>query len=212
MPFKIGNSVKVKQDVMCPDDDSICIAGWRGRVFETDGDMIGVHWDSITLKQLPHEYIRHSEQEGLDWTSMYLLAEELEAASPRDSEKAANQVRAEMESKSVWLATGNEGRRILQVIGKAADETKAWHNHLAQILTFPFDAEVSEAQDRGPLDCGDSVKVTGLVETDDLYGILVNVTLGRKRYVFPLCDLTVRDKNSPNYLPVRDYCVWFANR
>ena len=36
MPFKIGDSVKVKARVMCPDDDSVCVAGWQGRIFEID--------------------------------------------------------------------------------------------------------------------------------------------------------------------------------
>ena len=52
----------------------------------------------------------------------------------------------------------------------------------------------------------------GIVEADDHYGVLVDVTSGRERFVFPLCDLNVRDRKSANYMPVKDYCVWFANR
>jgi hypothetical protein len=54
MSFKIGDSVRVKDTVMCPDDDSLCIGGWQGRVFEIE-DGVGIRWDSITLKQLPVE-------------------------------------------------------------------------------------------------------------------------------------------------------------
>ena len=213
MKFSIGDSVKVKEGVMCPDNDSIGIAGWQGRIFETeDDDIVGIRWDSITLKQLPHEYIKQSEEEGMDWAEMYLSAEEIEPSSPRDSEETADDVREEMESKSVWLDDGEEGQRILKVIAEAEDEIEAWNDHLAKVLTFPFDAEVSEPQDRGPLDCGDQVQVQGIADADDLYGALVNVTRGRERFVFPLCDLTVRDRKSPNYMPVKDYCVWFANR
>jgi len=105
-----------------------------------------------------------------------------------------------------------EGERILKVIADAEDKEEAWKDHLEQVLSFPFDAEVSEPQDRGPLKTGDQIKVKSIVEADDLYGVLVNVTRGRERFVFPLCDLTVRDKKSTNYTPVKDYCVWFANR
>jgi len=213
MRFKVGDSVRVKKGVLCPDDDSVNIAGWQGRIFEIeDRDLIGIRWDSITLKHLPREYIQQSEEEGMGWAEMYLSADDIEPASPRDSKETADQVRQEMESKSSWLGDGEEGQRILRVIENAEDEVEAWNNHLAQVLTFPFDAEVSEPQDRGRLDYGDKVRVHGITDSDDLYGVLVEVTSGRKRCVFPLCDLTVQDKKSPNYRPVKDYCVWFANR
>jgi hypothetical protein len=47
---------------------------------------------------------------------------------------------------------------------------------------------------------------------DDLYGVIVDLRHGRRKYAFPLCDLEVTDKHSPNYQIVRDYAVWFANR
>jgi len=43
-------------------------------------------------------------------------------------------------------------------------------------------------------------------------GVLVKVKYGRKKPVSPLCDITVVGKKSPNYQPVKDYRVWFANR
>ena len=104
MSLKIGDSVRVKEGVMCPDNDSVCIAGWQGRVFEIeDDDLIGIRWDSITLKQLSLEYIKQSEEEGMDWAEIYLSADEIELASPRDSEEAADEVLEEMESNSAWL-------------------------------------------------------------------------------------------------------------
>ena len=58
MRLKVGDSVKVKEGISCPDHDSICISGWQGRIIEIEGDMVGIGWDSITLKQMPLEYIR----------------------------------------------------------------------------------------------------------------------------------------------------------
>jgi len=216
MMFKIGDSVKVKADVRCPDDDSVCIGGWQGRIcaVEKDEDIVGTRWDSITLEQLPVDYIQKSEEQGLDWTEMYLSADEIEAASPRDSETTARKVREEMESKFFWLGQGKEGERIFMVIGNAeeGEEMEAWDIYLKQVLVFPFEAKVTEPQDRGPLDYGEQVQVQSIAEADDPYGILVHVVRGKKRLVFPLCDLTPLDQKSPNYTPVRDYCVWFANR
>jgi hypothetical protein len=84
MKFSVGNSVKVKEGVMCPDDDSVGIGGWQGRVFEVD-ECVGIRWDSITLKQLPSEYVKQSEEEGMGWSEMYLSVDEIESASARDS-------------------------------------------------------------------------------------------------------------------------------
>jgi len=212
MPFEIDDSVKVKEGVMCPDNDSVSMAGWQGRVFEIDDGIVGISWDSITLKQLPHEYIKQCEEKGLSWSGLCLSVDEIEPALPRDSEEIAWEVRKNIESTTLWLGDGEEGERILKVIADAEDEIEAWNDHLTQVLIFPFDAEVSDPQDRSPLKCGDHVQVKGFAEADDLYGVLVNVSRGRERFVFPLCDLTVLDKKSPNYRPVKDYCVWFANR
>lgn len=79
--FKIGDSVKVKKGVMCPDDDTVCMSGWQGRVFDVNNDVIGIHWDSITLRQLPVDYITKSEEEGLGWTEMYLGPDEIKPAA-----------------------------------------------------------------------------------------------------------------------------------
>ncbi|MFH1615891.1 MAG: calcium-binding protein [Planctomycetota bacterium] len=213
MSFKVGNSVKVKEGIMCPDDDSVCISGWQGRVFEIEEDdnIVGIRWDSITLKQLPLEYIKRSEEEGLDWSEMYLSVDEIELASPRDSQAQAEDMAEKMEGKFQWIGENEEDKRISKVIADAEDELEAWNSYLRGVLKFPFEATVSEHQEKGQLKHGDIVRVQGIVEADDLYGILVDVKYGRQNFVFPLCDLAVRDKKSANYTPVQDYCVWFAN-
>jgi hypothetical protein len=88
----------------------------------------------------------------------------------------------------------------------------AWENHLAKHLSFPFEAEVSEYQERGPLQAGNRVTVQRISDVDDLCGVIVCLRHGRTQYHFPLCDLEVVDKQSPNHQLVDDYAVWFANR
>lgn len=211
MRIKIDDSVKVRNGIMCPDDDSLCIGGWQGRVFEID-EAVGIRWDSITLKQIPHKYIRQSEEDGLDWAEMYLETDEIESAPARDTEEEADNVREKMESTFFWLSEGKEGERILKVIANADDEVEAWHGYLTQTLKFPFEAKVSEPQDKGQLNQGDVVQIQNIGEADEHYGVLAEVVYDRKKLVFPMCDLTAKDKQSPNYLPLKDYCVWFANR
>ena len=83
------------------------------------------------------------------------------------------------------------------------------------MLQFPFEAESFEWQEEGPFQEGDQVTVVSIYEDEegyDIYGMLVSLRHGYKKYEFPLCDLEVLDKSSPNYQPVKDYAIWFANR
>jgi hypothetical protein len=88
----------------------------------------------------------------------------------------------------------------------------AWSEYLEKHLSFPLEAKVSEVQRRGPLQAGDLVKVIGIRDFEDMYGILVDVRVGYRKFVFPLCDLEAVDESSPNYELIDDYAVWFANR
>jgi hypothetical protein len=212
MRLNVGDSVKVKEGISCPDHDSISISGWQGRIIEIDGDMIGIGWDSITLKQIPPGYIKECEKEGLCWTEMYLGINEIEQASPRDTESEAEQMADALESKFQWIGGDAEDQHIYKVIADADDPDEAWHDYLKKMLAFPFEAKVSEPQDKGPLRSGDTVQVLEIDDVNDLYGILVKVSQGRRRFISPLCDLAATDKKSANYLPVNDYSVWFANR
>ena len=63
--------------------------------------------------------------------------------------------------------------------------------------------------------------MTGLAEGDfeaDFDGVIVEVRGDRRRRCkegkgcLPLQDLEVRPKDNPNYWPVREFVVWYANR
>ena len=118
---------------------------------------------------------------------------------------------------SVWPGPDDEDKRIQAVLDRidpddGMEALDVWEEHLEENLSFPFEAEISEWQDRGPLRTGERVKVKSIFEADDHYGILVEVRRGREKFIFPLCDLEVTDQQSPNYQVVMDYAVWFANR
>lgn len=81
--------------------------------------------------------------------------------------------------------------------------------HLKDNLEFPFLAEVCEHQEYDILIMGDKIKVFGILGSEDLYGIIVKVKLGRKTYHFPLYDLSVVDKKSDNYELIEEYKTAF---
>ncbi len=55
------------------------------------------------------------------------------------------------------------------------------------------------------------MKVVDIAMEDDFCGVIVKVKEGRRSGYVPLCDVEVPDKNDPNYWPVHEYVVWFAN-
>jgi hypothetical protein len=216
--FKEGDSVVVKPRIVDP-DFGIEIGGWQGRILGTGPDRedtVLIGWDSITLKNMPGSVIEQSEEQGLDWTKMYLEAQEVELTSPRDTEQDVASAISELARKHAWSYLGEQGKRIGKVLaGVDEDEMAAldaWEEHLNKSLVFPFEAEVAEYQERGPLQAGDRVKVTGIALVDDLHGVIADLRQGRRTYAFPLCDLEVTDRHSPDYQIVKDYAVWFANR
>ncbi|MBI3923113.1 MAG: hypothetical protein HY318_16960 [Armatimonadetes bacterium] len=226
--ISVGDSVVVKEGVMCPDYEGLSIAGWQGRVAELDevvnedeealeAGSVCIEWDSITLRALPEEYVRQSEVDGLEWGKMWLHADEVELLQLRDRDQDARAMYKEIASRHSHSHLGEEGSRIQEVLaGVDPDDDlgcmQAWCEHLETVVSFPFDAGISEFQERGPLRDGDHVRVLAILDVDDLYGVIVDVKSGRKKCAFPLCDLEVVDKESPNYQPVKDYCIWSANR
>jgi len=216
--FKVGDAVVVKPGTVDPDLGTE-IGGWTGKIAKEPGqdNLVLISWDSVTLQNMPDSAIAQCEEQGLDWTRMYLEAQEVELTTPRDTEEDVAQVIEELQKKHTWSWVGEEGQRIQQVLADVDPDDEmaaleAWEDYLEENLTFPFAAEIDEWQERGPLQAGDRVKVTGIGLVDDLYGIIVDVRHERRKYAFPLCDLAVVDEDSPNHQIVADYRVWFANR
>jgi hypothetical protein len=216
-PFKLGDSVRFKERQK-DEESGIDIGGWQGRITKIDAEqgMLLVALDSITLKGLPREYLEESEEEGLDWSEYCIELNSVESVQPRDTKRDVEKIVDELSDSLDWAFLGEEGREINAILAEAESEyaqMEAWEAHLQKVLKFPFDAEISEWQKPGSiLQVGQGVRVTGIDDLDEFYGILVKVKKGRKAYIFPLCDLEVIPKSSPNHDPVQLYAVWFANR
>ena len=220
--FPIGESVVVKPGITDP-DHGFDMGGWQGRVTENHhadeqgNPYVTIAWDSITLKQMPVEVIERCEEDGLDWSSMGLYASDVMSASPRDKIHQVQKFKDEIEDAHQMDYLGKQGRRMQQVLNSAVRKSEmgrfdAWGKYLSEKLNFPFEAEVSESQERGPIRTGEHVNVLGIEIVDDSYGIIVSIKTKRGHYDFPLCDLEALPETSPNYQPLNDYVVWFANR
>ena len=217
MALKEGDIVKVKKGVLDPDFGN-AIGGWQGEVSGVDGDLVCVELDKITLSECPEKYIQRCEESGLDWEQIYLSVEDIEPAIPRITPAVLNDIKEVIHLKHQWDYLGEStSKRIRKVLKDAniADEDDvmgAWEQYLSNQLSFPFNAEISEYQDRGPLQKGDKIRIHDLIGSDDHYGILVKLRLGKNVYHYPLCIIRVKDKKSSNYRMVNDYSIWFSNR
>ena len=166
---------------------------------------------------MPRYFIDQSEEEGFEYERMFLRPEDVKLAERRDTEEDVAKIIAERPKRHSWSWLGEEGKRIQRVLADVdeADVMKtleAWQKYMEKTLAFPFDAVVSGYQDKGPLQSGDRVSVKKISIVDDLYGVIVELRRGRKKYHHPLSDLEDINEDSANYQPINDYCIWFANR
>jgi hypothetical protein len=223
LKLNIGDSVVVRQGAIDPDLEEFEIGGWQGRVIEIDTNsdknnvLITIEWDSLTLIQIPSDYIEKSEIDGFDWSSMVLYDSDLEKSVSRDNKENVKKEREKLLDKFYWASLGQEGLRISKILQgiDPHNEMKClqkWIDHLDKELTFPIHAVVSEAEDNWLINSGDRVLIKSLPHIVDMYGVIASIRLNGKNYEFPLCDLEVTDKTLTDFQLIDDYRIWFANR
>ncbi len=216
--WAIGESVVVKPGVTDPDTGHD-IGGWQGRISAIldEAEILTIQWDSLTLKSIPPAHIAWSEEEGLSWSEMNLLLDEVEPVAPRDTEDDVVAAIAELESQTSWLYLGGEqGKRIQAIANRAEGHNilavfRAWHAYLEEHLVFPFAATVVEYQ-RGPVRQGARDSVLAITFLDETYGTIVAVKHKHGVNELPLYDLKATEADTETRQLVEDYAVWFANR
>lgn len=217
-PFEIGAAVIVKVGIK-EAETGVDMSGWQGRISDVDEEhnLLTVEWDSITLRALPPTYIEQSEENGYSWDQYFLLSTDVIPATARDTEADVAAAIVELERLYAWIALGPEGKAIQAVLKDVdpADTVAAintWEKHLKRVLRFPFKAVIAEFQEHGRLQAGDQIQVRTLAESNERYGLLVEIQSQHGIALFPLCDLEVANHKSPNYAHVQNYAVWYANR
>lgn len=117
-----------------------------------------------------------------------------------------------------WDREGDEGgafERKCEEWGR-----RNWMPWLQERLTFPFTVTREEdmnenpfalsAVDR-PFSVGHQMEALRL-DDESIDGIMIEVVDRDKAGCVPLADCEVIPKSDPNYWPVREYVVWFANQ
>jgi hypothetical protein len=64
-----GMQIRVRPGVFMPEFESLDIGGWTGMVLETTGkgadQKVILEWSPQCLSQMPDDYVRHCESQGL---------------------------------------------------------------------------------------------------------------------------------------------------
>ena len=97
-------------------------------------------------------------------------------------------------------------------------ERRNWESWLGENVTFPFEVKRVEdergwsgAKSKELFGLGHIMNVLSIEKDDDLHGIIIKVRESGKLGYVPLCDVEVTSRADPNFWPVREYAVWFAN-
>ncbi len=223
MKFELEDSVIVNRGVKEPDYDEFEIGGWQGRIVKIDTKsddnniLITIEWDSLTLEQIPANYIEQSEIEGFDWKTMILYDSDLTKSNPRDLVEEVRKMQDKLMDIHYWDSLGDEGVRISKILGTVNpnDEMKClkkWVEYLDKKLTFPIHAIVSDSEDNWVIKDGNKVLIKSLPHIVDTYGIIAAIIRDGEKFDFPLCDLEVIDKTKADFQLINDYRTWFANK
>jgi hypothetical protein len=219
---KIGDKVRVKQGVKDVDYPDMPLGGWAGTVIEVSvGDTFTIRWSKETLAAIHPVFKKRCEKEGLDMEEYVLTGDDLEP----DSGGPLNIVQpTKITTKP--LSPKDEDDRVRMVFNLTSndplpevddDTLETYRDYLASHLSFPFEAE--HTSEKGPMFRRHTslVKVTGLGDPDeeppyidDMYGLLCDALMDRRKVVVPVGELEV-PKGKPNRQLVKDYCYWFWN-
>jgi hypothetical protein len=240
--MKKGDSVKVKQGILDPDLNQFDMSGWQGRIInitrEKASEIVEIAWDSITLKQLPEEYIKDSLEEGYDFATMFLGKEDVELAQPRDTQTDVEKQLAKTNEQYQHYAFGEEEKRIAAILSDddlevTEEKQDIYFDYLQKHIqkgvmltgteTFPWEEKYlfgggskkeHENLTKTQASSKDKFELIELMDDiDEDYGIIAKVrrVTDKKQFELPLWDLGCTDENSKSYELISDYSYWMTN-
>ena len=238
--IKSGDSVRVKPGVKDPDYE-YDLSGWQGRVTHIDTDdgiYIEIAWDSVTLDQMPAEFIETCMDEGFDYYLMWLSENEVDLTEPRDQQQAVDEKINALNERFGYISSEEQHQHIVQILDSedlsvCKENLERFYVYLSEYLKYPctltgmedfsweepyvlgiFDAEEYEQLKRKRASYTDHFQLVRMEDIiDDMLGILVKVkrTSDKKVFVLPLWDLKTADRNDNNHQLIDDYSWWMTN-
>ena len=179
-----------------PNFSDIPIGGWSGTITDVE-ERAGpasylIEWDRRTLDAMHPVYRSRCERDGLELESMWLDENDIEADT-------GEQVAIEQPTQIVTrpLRMNDQDDRIRAILGQTSDDPlpdmneetlRKFHRHLAEKLTFPFEAMCEEETEPYLLQRR-RITVTSLLdanEADVEKGLLCEAVEDGEKFVLPL--------------------------
>ncbi len=240
MVLNKGDSVRALPGVKDQDNDTD-MGGWQGRIEDIDKDketFVFIAWDSITLKQMPLEYIMSALDEDYEYCQMWLEDKEVEPAEPRDRPEDVEEAVSELFEKYESGPKREEEQLIRQILDSEdlsiTEETQnKFCKYLQEHIKYPcivtgtedfsweepyvlgiFDDREYQKLKKTKPSYTDRYYLKGPVKIiDDLYGIIAKVRRisDNKLFELPLWDLETADKQDSSTSLLKAYSFWMTN-
>ena len=78
-------------------------------------------------------------------------------------------------------------------------------------MTFPFKATIQDSENL-ELKWNDVVNVKQIEVFAEMYGVLLEIRKGRRKFIFPLCDLEVVEKQLKNRFIIDAFIEWWTEK
>lgn len=239
--IKIGDSVRVKSGIIDPDFKKYDMTNWQGRITAVDNDendYIEIMWDSITLNQIPSEFIESSLDDYCDFSIMWLNVDEVEITESRDTPNDVEKKKEEINEHYRHISFEEQDANISKILNRkdlsvTEKNQDKYYDYLDEHITYPsiltgsedfsweepylfgvFDEREYERLKKKRPSYTNHYKLLGLGDIiDDLRGILVDVQRisDKKKFVIPLWDLKTVDRKDKNHQLISDYSYWMSN-
>jgi hypothetical protein len=197
--FKIGSSVQVNKNVNAEFDSNINMKNWEGRVIDAyrneEGDIYEVEFDSITMQNMPEDYIEELISCNRDFSEHEFSPDVLMKSKSRDTQNETNAAYRQNYHQHKWDFLGEEDKdlmyKIMTQMPKESDEEN-WKLYFQSKLAFPFGAEI-----RGHFHIPKNTKVQVLQQYgwDEFGGMLVMIKNDEFVTEYPLFDLDAKGSN-----------------
>jgi hypothetical protein len=212
MNFKIGESVKIKSNIVIKDFKKIDFTAWQGRIIECYAqDEIEVEWDSQTLKNLPEAYILKNIEEDYNFDSMILKAQQVEKTTARDEEKDRLSILQTLENKYNSLDDfGNDDTFYKDLfesknIAVTPRNLNIYLEYIKECIEMPCLLKNIKHKENYQLFSFEEKDI----EKHNTIGVKVIRTEDKKQLILPLHELIPLDEISENYSILKPYSDWF---
>ena len=211
--YKTEQTVRITKAISHPALKKVKLKNFVGRVLDvnyTNGNQLEylISLDSVSLKQLPKEVFEISDDLGIDFQDVEVLEKALAPCEPRDTEEDNIGTFRSFFHQYKWRhlepAQSKRLQKILLTHPEKNDEYN-WREYLSKAVKYPFTAYTTGMVDG---QVNKEMTVSGILGYNDDFGFIADIKIGKKTGQFPLFDLQAKDKKSPVYHLLNDFCEW----